>query len=75
MCQVHSTTLILPPYFWEQSEIETTLEIVHKSISRKEHISEFTTWKYMKDVQDDKTVSRLTELNPVATYDSTELIL
>ena len=27
----------------------------------------------MKDVQDDKVVSRLTKLNPIRTYDLTEL--
>ena len=56
--------------FLGQSEIESNL---YKPISRGGHISEFRIWKYMKDVQDDNTFSRLTKLNHVTTYDITEL--
>ena len=67
------TAVILPPYFQGQSEIETNLEIVYNSISRVGHISEFILWKYMKDVQNDKAVPRLTKINPVTNYNLTEL--
>ena len=66
-CHTHSTTVILPPYFQGIGEIESNLEIVYKPMHRAGYISELRIWKYMKNVQDDKAVPRMTKLNPVTT--------
>ena len=43
--------------------------MVYRPIIKVRHISEFKMWKYMRDVEGDKAISKVIKLNPVATYD------